>query len=43
MIELVCHPQGLKNSKGQRMALTNDPEGMRWGQLPEVEEALGKV
>ena len=42
MIELVYHPQGLLNSKGERVEVVNDSKGLRWGQLPEVEKALGK-
>ena len=32
MIELVQHPLGLRNSKGESVEVTHDPEGMRWAQ-----------
>ena len=32
MIELVQHPMGLKNSKGETVEVAHDPHGMRWAQ-----------
>lgn len=43
LIELVHHPMGLVDMRGNPVALTKDPEGLRWRQLPEVEKALGKA
>ncbi len=34
MIELVQHPLGLKDSKGQDVALVNDPNNLTWARLP---------
>ena len=43
LIELVHHPMGLVDVRGNPVAVTKDPEGLRWRQLPEVEQALGKA
>ena len=32
MIELVQHPLGLRNSRGETVDVAHDPEGMRWAQ-----------
>ena len=34
MIELVQHPLGLRNSKGETVEVAHDPNGMRWAQRP---------
>ena len=34
MIELVQHPMGLRNSKGETVKVTHDPKGMSWAQEP---------
>ena len=32
MIELVQHPLGLRNSKGETVEVAHDPKGMSWAQ-----------
>ncbi len=32
MIELVQHPLGLTNSKGETVEVAHDPNGLRWAQ-----------
>ncbi len=32
MIELVQHPLGLRNSKGETVDVAHDPKGLRWAQ-----------
>ena len=34
MIELVQHPLGLKDSKGDKVAVVHDPKGLTWDRLP---------
>ena len=34
MIELVQHPLGLRNSRGEKVDLAHDPEGLTWVRLP---------
>jgi len=34
MIELVYHPLGLEDSEGKKVELADDPQGLRWGQIP---------
>jgi catechol 2,3-dioxygenase-like lactoylglutathione lyase family enzyme len=34
LIELVYHPLGLEDSRGKKVALAHDPQGLRWTQLP---------
>jgi hypothetical protein len=34
MIELVYHPLGLEDSKGNRLEIADDPAGVHWGQQP---------
>ncbi len=34
MIELVQHPLGLNDSKGQKVELVNDPNSLTWARLP---------
>jgi hypothetical protein len=34
MIELVQHPLGLKDSKGNKVELSHDPDGLEWARLP---------
>ena len=34
MIELVQHPLGLRNSRGETVEVQHDPGGMRWAQRP---------
>ncbi len=34
MIELVQHPLGLRDSKGQTVDVAHDSNGLRWAQLP---------
>ena len=34
MIELVQHPLGLKDSKGNAVDLMHDPDGLVWARLP---------
>ena len=33
MIELVQHPLGLRDSKGETIEVAHDPKGLRWAQL----------
>lgn len=35
MIELVCHPLGLEDSKGNKVEVAHDPQGVRWTQIPD--------
>jgi hypothetical protein len=35
MIELVYHPLGLEDSKGNKVEMVDDPQGVRWGQQPD--------
>ena len=35
MIELVCHPLGLEDSKGNKVEIADDPQGVRWAQQPD--------
>ena len=42
LIELTYHPLGLVDEEGQAVELPPHARGLRWRQLPEVEEALGK-
>ena len=34
MIELVQHPLGLRDSKGETVEVTHDPNGMMWAKRP---------
>jgi catechol 2,3-dioxygenase-like lactoylglutathione lyase family enzyme len=34
MIELVYHPLGLEDSKGNKVEVVHDPEALRWRQIP---------
>ena len=34
LIELVCHPLGLENSRGEEVEVAHDPRGLRWRQIP---------
>ena len=34
MIELVQHPLGLRDSKGETVEIAHDPKGMIWAKLP---------
>ena len=43
LIELVHHPLGLADLDGNQAQPASNPRGLRWRQLPEVEEALGKT
>ncbi len=38
LIELVYHPLGLEDSQGSNLDLTQDPENVRWTQLPRFVE-----
>lgn len=42
LIELVSHPLGLKDSTGRDVALANDPENVRWTQIPGFVEGAYK-
>jgi hypothetical protein len=35
MIELVYHPLGLEDSKGNTVEVADDPQGVRWTQQPD--------
>ena len=35
MIELVYHPLGLEDSKGNKIDIADDPQGVRWTQQPD--------
>src|SRR5215510_14471099 len=35
MIELVYHPLGLEDSKGNTLEIADDPQGVRWAQKPD--------
>ena len=43
LIELVHHPLGLVDMRGNAVSPVTEPDGLRWRQLPEVEQALGKA
>src|SRR5262245_24729412 len=43
MIELVYHPLGLEDSKGHEVEVANDPQSLRWTQIPGfVDTAYGR-
>jgi catechol 2,3-dioxygenase-like lactoylglutathione lyase family enzyme len=43
MIELVYHPLGLENSKGDKVEVAHDPQSLRWTQIPGfVDSAYGR-
>ena len=43
MIELVYHPLGLEDSKGTKVEVADDPQSLRWTQLPGfVDAAYGR-
>ncbi len=43
MIELVYHPLGLENSKGHQVEVADDPQSLRWTQIPDfVDSAYGR-
>ncbi len=35
LIELVCHPLGLEDSRGNKLEVPHDPQGVRWTQIPD--------
>src|SRR5919106_1998578 len=35
MIELVYHPLGLEDSRGNKVEIADDPQGVRWTQKPD--------
>jgi catechol 2,3-dioxygenase-like lactoylglutathione lyase family enzyme len=39
MIELVYHSLGLEDSKGKKLEIPHDPQGVRWAQKPGFVEA----
>jgi catechol 2,3-dioxygenase-like lactoylglutathione lyase family enzyme len=42
MIELVFHSLGLEDSKGNKLAIPDDPQGARWAQKPGFVDAAYK-
>ena len=40
MIELVQHPMGLRDSKGNTVEIAHDPDGMVWAHSPALGLAL---
>ena len=41
MIELVQHPLGLRDSKGKKVEVAHDPDGMVWARRPGYGPATG--